>query len=267
MTRDSRRCWYGALAGLLAAAACGSPEDPSAYQVETDLAAPAAVSDLRLHSRDDSTLTLIWTSPGDDGVDGRAWRYDVRRAGQPIEEANWDAAEPIRGEPFPTWPGRSEIFILHGVKGAEIVFFALKTEDEWANFSPLSNLLRADPLDEVPPGSVDDLVARALGPLEVELTWTATGDDGGTGRAQGYVIRYAGAPFDGKTFGRGRLVNPGPIPAAAGEPENWIVTVEESEVENGSLWFALQTWDEAGHAGPLSNVARVDLIGARGGAQ
>ena len=241
--------------------ACNPEGDPG-FVVEDDSIAPSAVFDLRVSSRDDSTLTLLWTSPGDDGTEGRAWRYDVRRSSEPIDEDSWPNATTIRGEPAPSPAGRTELFLLLGLGATERYFFSLRTEDEWGNLSALSNVAEAEPLDRIAPGRVSDLRGEAVGPLEVELTWTATGDDGDTGRASGYVLRYAEFELSAENFGTGTIVSPAPIPQVSGERETFRVTLDAGGTR--TVWFALQVWDEVGQAGALSNVASVEIEGAAG---
>ncbi|MEZ4648408.1 MAG: hypothetical protein R3E97_06370 [Candidatus Eisenbacteria bacterium] len=239
--------------------ACGQ-EDRPGFQLEDDFVAPSTVEDLRVGTRTDSTLTLLWTSPGDDGAEGLAWRYDVRRAEEPIDAGSWDVATPINGEPAPFPAGRSQLFILRGLGAEERYYFALRTEDEWGNVSGLSNVALAEPLDRTAPGQVRDLTAVAVGPFTVRLTWTATGDDGDVGRAAGYVLRYADHELDTANFSSGTLLGFAPVPAEAGADESFEVTVEDSPGPR-TVWFALQVWDEVSQKGPVSNAARVELSG------
>ncbi|MCA9755465.1 MAG: hypothetical protein KDA27_06665 [Candidatus Eisenbacteria bacterium] len=248
-----------AVLALLLLIACGSDEKKT-FELEDDFVPPAAVEDLRIGTRTDSTLTLLWTSPGDDGEEGIAWLYDVRRSPEPIDSDSWDQATPIHGEPGPSPAGRTQLFILRELDGGERVFFALRTEDEWGNVSELSNVVEAEPLDRTSPGRVTDLAAAAVGPLTVRLTWTATGDDGETGTASGYVLRYAEYELDASNFSSGTLVDAAPIPAESGSPESFEVEVEDGGGPR-TVWFALQVWDEVSHKGPVSNAAQVELTG------
>lgn len=242
----------------LVAVACGPDDDPP-FVVEDDQVAPSAVLDLRVSARDDSVLTLLWTSPGDDGTEGRAWRYDVRRSDAPIDETNWAAATRINGEPVPSFAERTEIFLLLGLGVIDHIYFALRTEDEWGNVSALSNVAQAFPLDRTPPGRVADLSAALDGPDGVILSWTATGDDGDAGRANGYVIRWADTELGEANFDDGTLVSPSPVPRVAGEAESFRLVVGTDAPR--SYWFALEVWDEVSQVGPLSNVVRVDRPG------
>lgn len=73
-----------------------------------------------------------------------------------------------------------------------------------------------DPKDSIPPGAITDLSVAAVGDSSVTLTWTAVGDDGTTGTASGYEVRFAeisdrvSLPWSGMPSGP---VRPDPAPA------------------------------------------------------
>src|SRR5262249_6606715 len=54
--------------------------------------------------------------------------------------------------------------------------------------------------DTTPPAAVSNLAVSAASPWSVTLAWTATGDDGTTGRASYYEMRYASAPITEATW-------------------------------------------------------------------
>jgi len=108
--------------------------------VEQDNAPPAAVIDLAVVSPTASSLTLIWTAPGDDGNQGTATRYAIRYASAPITtEAQWQAAAEVAHPPGPKPAGSIETFVVIGLDCATTYYFALKTADEVPNWSTLSN--------------------------------------------------------------------------------------------------------------------------------
>ncbi|HET9325283.1 MAG TPA: S8 family serine peptidase [Candidatus Eisenbacteria bacterium] len=115
----------------------------------------------------------------------------------------------------------------------------------------------ADP-DETPPGAVANLSTANPGSNTMGLAWTATGDDGNTGRASSYEIRYSTSPItDLASFQAGTLV-PGPDPQPSGSSE----TVEVAGLSfNTAYYFALRARDEFGNAGALSNVATGTTLG------
>jgi hypothetical protein len=93
----------------------------------------------------------------------------------------------------------------------------------------------------------------------IGLTWTATGDDGGTGRASSYEIRYSTSPImDEASFLAATLVAGGPDPQPAGSAESF----EVGGLGFSTLYyFALRARDEFGSPGPVSNVAAGTTLG------
>lgn len=70
-----------------------------------DATPPAAIADLTLSARTQTTIDLSWTAPGDDGTTGTAMAYDMRYATVRLNAANWSAATPVDGEPAPMLAG------------------------------------------------------------------------------------------------------------------------------------------------------------------
>ena len=119
--------------------ACADGDDPAA---PADTTPPAAVADLRVVSFVGGIATLAWTAPGDDGTSGTASSYDLRYSGSALGAANWNAATPATGEPDPAAAGTGQTAIVDTGSDAD-AYFALKTGDEAANWSGLSNVVLA----------------------------------------------------------------------------------------------------------------------------
>jgi hypothetical protein len=58
--------------------------------------------------------------------------------------------------------------------------------------------------DAIPPAAVTDLTADTPTSYSATLHWTATGDDGATGTAAAYDVRYSTSPFGEAGFASGR---------------------------------------------------------------
>ncbi|HEU5181159.1 MAG TPA: S8 family serine peptidase [Candidatus Polarisedimenticolia bacterium] len=114
-------------------------------------------------------------------------------------------------------------------------------------FRPISTL------DVIPPGAIQDLTGSATG-ATVTLTWTATGDDGASGTAALYEVRYSTAPITEANFSAAIRVWTPPDPSPAGTSEHLSVPNLEFSTD---YYFALKARDEAANAGPLSNVSHV----------
>ena len=113
------------------------------------------------------------------------------------------------------------------------------------------NVLQAMEIDTIPPAAVGDLATTQVGAFSVTLRWTATGDDGFTGNASSYDLRYSLIPIDANNFNQATAVNGVPVPSAPGIQETFNVT---GLVPNTNYYVALQVRDNGGNASPLSNV-------------
>ena len=113
--------------------------------------------------------------------------------------------------------------------------------------------------DSIPPGTIPDLATSAPGSNSMRLAWTATGDDGTTGRATRYEIRYSTAPITNANFGAATLAPGSPDPRPAGNPETFEVTGLAFSTD---YFFAVKAFDEFNNAGGLSNVATGRTLGA-----
>jgi subtilisin family serine protease len=102
--------------------------------------------------------------------------------------------------------------------------------------------------DDTPPGSIDDLAAEETTSNSVILRWTATGDDGSTGTATSYDLRYATDPIDATNFGQATPVSRPPSPGPAGSMERYEITGLDTDT---TYHFAIQARDEWTNAGPI----------------
>jgi subtilisin family serine protease len=107
--------------------------------------------------------------------------------------------------------------------------------------------------DPAVPGAVTDLAVPEVDGTthnSVTLEWTATGDDGGTGQATLYDIRYHEVEITEANWDSATSVGGEPLPQPAGMPESFTVINLAPET---MYWFALKAVDDAGNASTLSN--------------
>jgi hypothetical protein len=90
---------------------------------------------------------------------------------------------------------------------------------------------------------------------EVNLTWTAPGDDGTVGQAVSYDIRYSTSPITSGNFGSATAVSSPPVPGPSGSSEGLTVTLRGGATYS----FALKAIDDGGNLAPLSNVSSVGV--------
>ena len=104
--------------------------------------------------------------------------------------------------------------------------------------------------DSTPPDAVSDLSVGQPGSNWLVLHWTATGDDGTTGTASGYDLRYATFPITAENFATATPASNEPDPGAPG-------TAEEVQVRglafDTTYYFAVKVLDEFGNASEISN--------------
>lgn len=112
--------------------------------------------------------------------------------------------------------------------------------------------------DSIPPAAVTDLVAFNPASNTVDLSWTATGDDGYVGRASRYDVRYSTSPITEANFYSASIAPNAPDPGPSGTPET--MTVKGLDF-NTTYYFALKVVDEYGNASPISNLASATTLG------
>ena len=85
----------------------------------------------------------------------------------------------------------------------------------------------------------------------VSLNWTAVGDDGNTGTASSYLVRYSPSPISSGNWDAATPVSVGvPTPKPAGQSESMLVT----GLNPGSTYyFAVRAQDEVPNLGSVSN--------------
>ncbi len=220
-----------------------------------DATPPAAVTDISVTAVSDSSVTLQWTAPGDDGQQGTAKTYDVRRSFGEITGENWVSAIAVLGEPSPGMVGTRETFTVSGLQSDTTYHFALKTADEIPNWSELSNgisALTGTGLDVIAPAEVNDLEVVSVTDSSATLTWTATGDDGDQGAASQYDLRFGLSEITDVNWSSATQVEDEPAPGDAGSEESFTVWGLD---DSTTYYFALKVTDEMANWSGLSNVA------------
>ncbi len=105
--------------------------------------------------------------------------------------------------------------------------------------------------DNIAPNAVSDLSATATGASTVLLEWTASGDDGATGQASQYDIRYSTSPIATNTdFSNAQQVNGEPTPQITGSDESFVVNGLNAST---TYYFCLKVGDDNGNFSAISN--------------
>jgi hypothetical protein len=113
------------------------------------------------------------------------------------------------------------------------------------------------PPDTTSPGQVTDLRITAWGTNNAVLQWTAPGDNGTTGQATVYEVRYNTTPVESMSDFMNATIIPTGVPQPAGATETLNVT---GLAPDTMYWFALRTSDNKSNWSPLSNIAEVRTL-------
>ncbi len=136
----------------------------------------------------------------------------------------------------------------------------MKASDEVPHTSDLSEVVSGTTLyqpDVTNPGTVTTLAARDVTTSSVTLAWTATGDDGTTGTATTYDIRYATSLITDANWDSATQLTGEPAPSIAGSSETMAVG---GLTDSTTYYFAIKVIDEEDNASALSNVASATTL-------
>lgn len=122
--------------------------------------------------------------------------------------------------------------------------------DNAGNISPINPVSVIT--DTTAPGDITDLSATATTANSITLSWTDPGNDGATGRAAEYDVRYSTTNITNDIdFDAATKVEKVPSPQNAGGTENLeVIGLNPST----TYYFAIKTLDEAPNTSGLSNI-------------
>ncbi|MFH1958658.1 MAG: fibronectin type III domain-containing protein [bacterium] len=205
-------------------------------------------------------IDLTWTAPGDDGtsayVNNGKWRiaytysYPYTFSSPEQSDGDWSHYYIVISTSFT--PAAVHNYTITGLVTNTDYYFRMWAADENPLWSGISNEAtdRTLAIDATKPGDITDLAAfpgDSIG--EIKLTWTAPGNDGYSGTASYYDIRYltdssiTEASWDDaevnavEVFG---AVIPDPLPA--GTTQSLVIT---GLTAGTKYYFAIKTYDDA----------------------
>jgi hypothetical protein len=218
-----------------------------------DVTPPSAITDLTAEALSAIEVKLNWTSTGDDGLVGLATSYEIRYNTVPVNAANWANSSVVQNVVKPLISGTSQSFIVAGLQGSTTYYFGIKILDEADNASAISNIATATThaADIIPPAAIVDLQVVTPRPISIELSWTATGDDGNEGAATFYDLRYSQSPITSENWESVAQYNNVPLPQVAGTSQSVIVIGLKPLTK---YFFAIKAIDEQNNISAISNV-------------
>lgn len=197
---------------------------------------------------------------GDAGPPASA--YVVRKSRHPLSPDNLESGERLcEGgacrDLKPGAKGERLTLKVDGLVPETLYHFAVQAMDEAGNLGPAS-FVSARTFD-VTPGAVADLAAVAVSDKEVRLTFSAIGSNGDEPPpTHTYLVKQSnGAIIEGESFAEAKSLCGGLCrfePSGIGEVLSLLVT----GLSPGTTYhYALRPIDDAGNAGPVSNIVSV----------
>ncbi len=211
-----------ALAALLALGGCNNDDDGGTSP--SDTTPPATVTDLAVQTVGANSVTLRWTTPGDDGATGSAATYDLRYMTGEASAFVFGSATSASGLPTPKVAGTVETSTVSGLTAGTTYSFALRTADEKPNWASVSNVVSANVGGgsagcSVTPASLDFGSVTVGSTADRTFTFSNTGDQPLSGTVAGAVAPFSITSGGGAytlAAGQSRAVTVRYAPAAAG---------------------------------------------------
>ena len=170
-----------------------------------------------------------------------------------------DAAyfENVRAALFPNFTGTAAEFFADNTvdltKIKDILFFVAPAVANVSGVFWLDDIQLIAKDDTTPPSVISDLVATiGIHNGEVDLAWTAPGDDDDVGMASRYVIKYNTIAIDDSNWDSSFDAGDEPQPKSAGTPESLTMT---GLIGGQSYYFAIKAEDEIPNSSLISNLA------------
>ena len=223
-----------------------------------DTTPPTTTSDLRITGVTADAMSLSWSAPNEISAAGKAEAYDIRFSTSQISDSNWASATQAVNEPTPGMPGTPQAFTIGGLLPAKRYYVRLRSSDAAGNWSALSSQVNATTLATPPstndvsaPAAINNLAVSSVTSNSVALLWTSPGDDGSSGTAAAYDLRYSTGVINAASWLTSVLADGEPTPSSAGNSQ--AMTVRSLNPAT-TYFFAIKSVDEVGNISPLSNI-------------
>lgn len=107
----------------------------------------SALAQLTIGDATESSVTLRWLAPGDDGTNGTADSYEIRYGSVALDAGNFASANPVSQNLTPYSAGAEQSFELSDLDPQITSFIAMRAYDEAGNQSGITNSVSASPND------------------------------------------------------------------------------------------------------------------------
>ncbi|MCK5038641.1 MAG: S8 family serine peptidase, partial [Thermoplasmata archaeon] len=227
-----------------------------------DDTSPAAITDLVASTGPDhESVMLSFTATGDDGSAGIATEYIVKYSLTPIpNHVCFDhlSTEYTEALPAPQSSGSMENILLTGLDMGIEYYFTVIAVDEGGNMGVLSNDDSAIVKNDItPPARIDPNASTGFNSTEISLEWTASGDDGMSGTAESFELRYSTSDITTQgEFDAASIYTQTWEPEVGGTIMNYTLTMPAPST---NYYFSLVAIDAAGNSGPISAPASLAM--------
>lgn len=219
---------------------------------QVDVTEPGKVTTLDSFQVQGSSISirLSWLAPGDDGyvnystsgLIGFSGEYKIQHSSNDIISPSLSKAQ-VSISTSSVYPGDSQSRVVTGLEDDTKYYFVLWTYDDNNNLSNYSNITSTKTLDLTPPGKITTLSGFPGNyEGEVELTWTAPGDNGNEDIIEDGKYRIQHSTWTGVVWS---TVSPSiEIPISNvkfGDPQVYLVT---GLINGATYYFRIWTCDE-----------------------
>ena len=222
---------------------------------ESGMEAPSQITDTQVIDKTTNSITISWTAPGDNGTSGTATEYDIRYNTSPIYPSNWDNAIQAENEPVPQPYGNTDTFTISGLQPGTVYYIGVKGIDDNGLAGRFSNIINTKTTDSIPPSALTTLTSEISNYVgTIRLMWIATGDNGTSGTADSYDVRYFSSMITNENWEITSRVKYTSTPLPSGS--NQAMGISKLDVET-TYYFGIKVIDDAGNISDLSNITSI----------
>ncbi len=132
-----------------------------------------------------------------------------------------------------------------------------RATDTSGNIKEVSRTVSYSPPDTTTPAQISDFAAGSPTQDSITLTWTAPGDDGNSGQAFDYSMRYSTSEITEANWESAIRVQNVPEPKPAGSSESFTITGLSPSTK---YFFGIKAKDDSGNEAHLSNIPNATTL-------